>query len=213
MDILGTIVIYSNFAFVKRLMYLAGRVSADIREKRLFLIRSIDAGSKSLTDDEKAQTFKIKDHIINGFAFVSRLRDYAKQQMALLKLKRMHLSDQASQLRLNILAISPKLVIDEYLFGDPVMEKKRPFYFLLDMGKLKIENKLYKQTIECIAGTNERHEGYYESFDMRFVDLKVFHSHVDIDSLLEVFRKEPEELKADPNIFQVFEKFNFGIQY
>jgi len=52
----------------------------------------------------------------------------------------MHQADVTSLLRLNILAFSPKLVIDEYLWGDPLLEKKRPVYFLLDMGKLKIEN-------------------------------------------------------------------------
>jgi len=46
-------------------------------------------------------------------------------------------------LNLCISAFSPKFIIDEYLFGEPVLEKKRPVYFLLDMGKLYIDNKVY----------------------------------------------------------------------
>jgi hypothetical protein len=78
LKILGTIIIFSNFAFVKRLMYLAGRVSCDIREKRLFLIRSINQGQE-MSAAERVASFKIKEHIINGFAFVSKLKDYAQK--------------------------------------------------------------------------------------------------------------------------------------
>lgn len=97
-------------------------------------------------------------------------------------------------------------MIDEYLWGEPVFEKKRPVYFLLDMGKLKIANNIYKQKIESVTGEPVKQEGYYESFDMKFVDLKIFHTHVDVISLLDEARMETET-------FQVFEKFDFGIQY
>lgn len=43
LSVLGKIIIYSNFAFVKRIMYLAGRISADIYEKRLFLINLVES--------------------------------------------------------------------------------------------------------------------------------------------------------------------------
>jgi len=125
----------------------------------------------------------------------------------------MHQADVTSLLRLNILAFSPKLVIDEYLWGDPLLEKKRPVYFLLDMGKLKIENSQYKQNIEHLQGPAEQREGFYESFDMKFVDLKMIHSHVDVESLLEASNKDSQDSKADKNTFQVFEKFDFGIQF
>ena len=42
LSVLGKIIIYSNFAFVKRIMYLAGRISADIYEKRVFLINLVE---------------------------------------------------------------------------------------------------------------------------------------------------------------------------
>jgi len=40
---------------------------------------------------------------------------------------------------------------------------------------------------------------------MKFVDLKITHSHVDVLSLLDQSRVD--------ETFQVFEKFDFGIQY
>ena len=42
LGVLGKINIYSNFAFVKRIMYLAGRISADNYEKRVFLINLVE---------------------------------------------------------------------------------------------------------------------------------------------------------------------------
>jgi hypothetical protein len=48
--------------------------------------------------------------------------------------------------------------------------------------------------------------GFYGSVDMNFVDLKILYSYVDIESLLDPARIETET-------FEVFEKFDFGIQY
>lgn len=85
------------------------------------MIKSIDANK----EEEAAEVnvsfkAKIRDHIINGFAFMERLRDYASQRMSELKLQRMHLKDQASLLSLSIVACSPNFIIDEYLFGEPI---------------------------------------------------------------------------------------------
>ena len=41
---------------------------------------------------------------------------------------------------------------------------------------------------------------------MNFVDLKILYSYVDVDSLL-------DEAKIEHETFEVFEKFDFGIQY
>ena len=125
--------------------------------------------------------------------------------MSELKLQRMHLHEQASLLSLSIVACSPKLVIDEYLFGEPILEKKKPVYFLLDMGKLKIQNTMCEQLIETMAGEVTKREGFYESFDMQFMDLKITYSYTDVAALLDESRLEKET-------FEVFEKFDFGIQ-
>ena len=51
--VLGKIVIFLNFAFVKRIMQLAGRVSADILSKRLFLIKSLEGDKMELCSPEQ----------------------------------------------------------------------------------------------------------------------------------------------------------------
>jgi hypothetical protein len=85
------------------------------------LIKSIDANKEEeAAEVNVAFKAKIRDHIINGFAFMERLRDYASQRMSELKLQRMHLKDQASLLSLSIVACSPNFIIDEYLFGEPI---------------------------------------------------------------------------------------------
>ncbi len=107
------------------------------------MIKSIDANKEGeAAEANVAVKAKIREHIINGFAFFARLRDYASKQMSDLKLQRMHLNEKSSLLSLSIVACSPKFIIDDYLFGEPVFEKKRPIFFLLDMGKLKINNTM-----------------------------------------------------------------------
>ena len=97
-------------------------------------------------------------------------------------------------------------MIDEYLFGETVFNQQKPVYFLLDMGRLKIRNKVYNFDIEPLGEGDPASEqsGFYGSVDMNFVDLKILYSYVDIESLLDPTRIETET-------FEVFEKFDFGI--
>jgi hypothetical protein len=43
---------------------------------------------------------------------------------------------------------SPKLIIDEYLLAEKVINPKRPCYFLIDMGNWTMNNSVGSQMVE-----------------------------------------------------------------
>jgi hypothetical protein len=43
---------------------------------------------------------------------------------------------------------SPKIIFDEYLLGEKVMDSNLPALFLLNMGKWEFTNKVYLMNVE-----------------------------------------------------------------
>ena len=51
---------------------------------------------------------------------------------------------------IKVFAKAPKLVIDEYLFIEKVVNHKEPTYLLLDMGSVIISNDIIQPAQECM---------------------------------------------------------------
>lgn len=44
--------------------------------------------------------------------------------------------------------VSPKLILDEYLLAEKVVDTKKPCYFLIDMGNWRLVNSVTTSNIE-----------------------------------------------------------------
>lgn len=52
-------------------------------------------------------------------------------------------------------ALSPKLIIDEYLLAEKVLDHEKPAYFLVDMGRWTATNCVIRHLIEHIPTAKE----------------------------------------------------------
>jgi len=114
---------------------------------------------------------------------------------------------------------SPKIIFDEYLFGQPVMDSQLPALFLLDMGSWVFETKVYSKSVECHSdyvcegGLAQDHvlsraercqQGTYESLDMKFQHLSMHYTPISSQVFLDRLRLQKEA-------FKVFKDLNLGI--
>ena len=78
-------------------------------------------------------------YLSRGFKLLDSLQQAASKRLQMLNEK--NKDDQFT--RLNTIRVdveSPKLVIDEYLVGEKVLNRKRPMFLLLDMGRWRFKN-------------------------------------------------------------------------
>ena len=128
----------------------------------------------------------------------------------------MHLEDQDEEIYLPtdimINIKSPKIIFDEFLLGERVLDKDLPALFLLDMGSWTFKNKLYSLNLEnltdfLIMGVDEEvamsQRGTYESLDMRFMNLSLHYTPYSSSVFLDKSRKY--------EAFKVFENMNMGL--
>ena len=52
-------------------------------------------------------------------------------------------------------ALSPKLILDEYLLAEKVLDPKNPAYLLIDMGRWTATNCIIRSLVEAIPTTKE----------------------------------------------------------
>lgn len=74
---------------------------------------------------------------------------------------------------------SPKIIFDEFLLGDRVLDSDLPALFYLNMGSWEFLNKVYPQNVEnltdflldenSVESKSARSHGTYESLDMKFL--------------------------------------------
>ena len=85
---------------------------------------------------------------------------------------------------INIKIKSPKIIFDEFLLGDRILDSDLPALFYLNMGSWEFLNKVYPQNIENLTdfllgdnpestGKSEKSKGTYEAIDMKFLQLSM----------------------------------------
>lgn len=97
-------------------------------------------------DNENKVIGDVRRHIIDGFKVVAKLQQFTQDASAQLNRENLKQSQAALSFRLNMK--SPKLIIDEYLLAEKVVNPKKPCYFLIDMGNWTMNNSVGSQTVE-----------------------------------------------------------------
>lgn len=125
--------------------------------------------------------------------------------------------------------VSPRLIIDEFLLSEKVVDLKRPCYFMLDMGHWQIDTSINspapfqseKQTSDTVfvelepdcshysvennpTSETKKYQPILESLNMIIRNLKVVYSFENYQSLLQ---------EDNGKNFVLFEKFCIGLQY
>ena len=165
---------------------------------------NLDEEEKRKHDDEEKR--KIRLNIISGFQFVQRLSKYADEQWDAVKRERLIDDDTVTEspFRFTMTALSPKLIVDEYLLAEKVLDPAKPAYFLVDMGRWTASNCVIRNLIEAIPTSKAlilesksdpskeipslettKQVGIYETFEMKFEDLKIIYSQEGIEGLLD----------------------------
>lgn len=111
---------------------------------------------------------------------------------------------------------SPKIIFDEFLLGDRVLDPYLPALFLLNMGSWEFTNKVYQQNVEHLTeflvgetpestGKSQRSPGIYEAIDMKFLKLSMHYARETSQVFLDRKRLKYES-------FEVFKDMNLGLQ-
>ena len=119
---------------------------------------------------------------------------------------------------INIKIKSPKIIFDEFLLGDRVLDSNLPALFYLNMGSWEFINKVYPQNVENLTDflidespadvsnfKSQRTHGTYESLDMKFLQLSMHYTPYSAQVFLDKRRLKFEA-------FEVFKNMNLGLQ-
>ena len=118
---------------------------------------------------------------------------------------------------------SPKIIFDEYLFGEKVLNQAEPAFFLLNMGTWQFSNKVYSTRVEKLTDNliegglstardktllddaDVSQKGTYESLDMKFLHLSMHYSPYSARVFL-------DKAKLKTHAIEVFKNMNLGFQ-
>ena len=91
---------------------------------------------------------------------------------------------------------SPKLIIDEYLVGEKVLNRKRPMFLLLDMGRWRFKNASSVKKMDEMQSFMDEYchqfnrpslnvpQAVYNTLEMSFLRMRIFYSHRSCQDLL-----------------------------
>lgn len=105
-----------------------------------------------------AKDKQIRENIRQGFLFAKNLSDIAAETVKQVQDQQALASAQLKQspFKINIKAYSPKLIIDEYLLAEKVMNPEKPAYFLVDMGLWEAQNRVEIIDTETVPANIEQ---------------------------------------------------------
>ena len=110
---------------------------------------------------------------------------------------------------------SPKVIFDEFLLGDRVLDSDLPALFYLNMGSWEFSNKVYMQSVENLTdflvgespestGKSQKSQGTYEAIDMKFLQLSMNYTPYTAQVFLDKKRLKYES-------FEVIKNMNLGL--
>ena len=150
-NINGQIIVYSNFFFIKKVLQLVTGIATDMEQKRTMLTANIN-------DPE------VLENIIHGFEFLKEIKEAAYKRMEELRQEQLRRqTNMAEEERLkqgaddeeiisptdiSLFINRPKIIFDEYLLGQSVIDDKMPAIFMLNMGSWVFNTAVYKKNIE-----------------------------------------------------------------
>jgi hypothetical protein len=97
---------------------------------------------------QSASNLEVQEIIVKGYRLLETIKQEITSQM------QMHKQETSKSLKekfaFKCRALSPKIMIDEYLLGEPVINPERLAYFEIDMGSFEADTNFTNPKIESV---------------------------------------------------------------